>query len=164
MLFSIFGIGLVFIAPPFVNIISIFTKVLRRSLFKVYERTRFALVANPSLFLVVLTTGFFNATARADFEREWLRSGFHDSDIISSFEVEGDVKQGELGENREPATPSLAAHLKWCGRCNDQTPSESGNESTSALLPHGMMTWSELHRNMQKHGIKSLCVNTSDDL
>jgi hypothetical protein len=76
----------------------------------------------------------------------------------------GEVKQGEFGESLDQVTPSQAIYgsreAEGYGRCNDQTPSESSNESTSALPQQWVMTWPELHGDMQKHGIKSLCDNT----
>lgn len=154
--FSIGRIGSIFVIPPSLlkKPLSISIAVLPKRMIR--NRAWPAFVAYGLAFLEIFGAGFFNPAAGTNLSNEWLWSSFRNRDIIATV---GEVKQGEFGETLEQSTPSQAAHLKWCGRCNDQTPSESGNGSTSALPQKWVMTWPELHGDMQKRGIKSLRDN-----
>ena len=87
---AISDIGFVFGSPPVVLIFAVFSKILRSAIGHVQSRAWFAFVTYGIALLVIFTAGFFNTAAWADFEREWLLTGFHNRDIITQA---GDVKQ-----------------------------------------------------------------------
>jgi hypothetical protein len=126
----------------------------------VSDAARLTKKADAVQFLEVVGSRFVDAATGANLGLERNRTLSH-SNILSTV---GEVKQGEFGETPERTTPSRSTYVgrkaEGCGGCNDQTPSESGNESTSPLPQKWVMTWPELHGDMQKRGIKSLRDNT----
>ena len=103
--FAVGSVRPVAIEPPCVLGRNISADVLRGACLVVGSGADFAPEADAGKFRVVIGAGFTDSATRTDLERERNRT-FHNSDIIAS---SGDVKPDELGEHREPATPSQAA-------------------------------------------------------
>ncbi len=156
---AIGGINTVFPLTPSLLKMAVFSAIEMLSVFCILQGTGLAKMANGGEFSIELRPRLFNLASRTNLESSRLRAFFH-CDIIAT---KGEFKQDEFGENPERTTPSQAAHVsrkaEGRGRCNDQTPSESGNGSTSLLPQQWVKTWPELHGNMQKLGIKSLSDN-----
>ena len=120
------------VSSPFVLIVGVLSKVLRRSGLGVNKSAWFTFMGNRIAFFVVLIAGFFHPASWAHFEGKRDFASISHTDIIAT--KSGDVKQGENGETPDRTIPCQAAAIKRVAEgVTTRGRAISGNAPTSAL-------------------------------